>query len=67
MNFCFPEPCVRVDVQAALNDLVDFDLIRFSDDGQELVYVRNDDSVTETLKKTWDNVFRRQIQHQGAS
>ena len=51
------EPCVRVDVQAALNDLVDLDLIRFSDDGQELVYVRNDDSVTETLKKTWDNVF----------
>jgi len=52
---------VRVDIDAALNDLVDLDLIGFSLDGQRLIFVRDEEAVVETLKRTWDNVFEQDL------
>jgi hypothetical protein len=49
--------CVRVDMDSALNDLVDLDLIGFSAYGDRLTYIRDEDTLVETLKKSWDKVF----------
>ena len=53
--------CVRVDIDAALNDLTDLDLISFSSDGEKLVFVRDEDTLVETLKRTWDKVFEEDL------
>jgi hypothetical protein len=52
---------VRVDIEAALNDLVDLDLIGFSEDGETLLYVRDDETVMETLKTTWNKLFEDKL------
>jgi hypothetical protein len=52
---------VRVDIEAALNDLVDLDLICFSEDGETLFFVRDDETVVETLKTTWNNLFEDKL------
>jgi hypothetical protein len=60
-DFLKTNKTVRVDMEAALNDLVDLDLIGFSNDGEILYYVRDDETVLETLKTTWNNLFEDRL------
>ena len=56
---------VQVDIEAALNDLADLDLIGFSNDGDILYYIRDDETVLETLKTTWNNLFEGRLSLSG--
>jgi hypothetical protein len=53
--------CVRVDMDAALNDLTDLDMIEFSADGDTLTFLRDDDTVMETLLSTWTRIFEGEL------
>lgn len=57
-HLLFSSTCVRVDVDAALNDLEDLNVIRFiGEPEQELQRISDQDKVVEDLMSTWVHVF----------
>lgn len=63
-NDSSPHRYVRVDIDAALNDLSDLNLIEFDSDEDFLVgIVRDEQAVVETLRSTWDKVFDETLSH----
>jgi hypothetical protein len=53
---------VRVDIDAALNDLADLNLIEFDSSGERLIYVASDEeTVVTTLRTRWNLVFQDEM------
>lgn len=56
---------IPININAALNDLEDLELVRFSGDEQQVMnVVREPTQVTRTLRRAWDNIFEGRMRLQ---